>query len=357
MRKWRKLSVYIDDNWQEFKRTSQNKTLLLIQATCFLYLVTDFIPVQAQCQDHCLSQAQPIFLSQAQPQSQSQGPQFPSAVMPISSSQFQYPPQPTASPQPQAQSPSQSTSPSLSQNTSVPQIATDRPTVTPSPMVVPINYIQAENGLALRKQPTWFEFNVPQTLVRLGVLPRTELRLTVPNYFLNSGAISGTADMSIGLKEQLGPLFRRFQLALIPGFTIPTGSRSMTSNAVDPFLQIVASYKLSNNWTFASAQSIFQQTVEEEVQAENIVLHRKQLIYQPTSLLSRKLGPRADAFVEYAGNFTRRQLSDQIMDIGTVYRFRSNQQVDIRFGAGLTKVSPNIFIEFGYSLRAGKLLR
>ncbi len=314
----------------------------LIRVICFLYLVTNCISVQAQYQNDYSSEVQPIFLSQTQSQEISSPP---------ASSQFQDSPQSKTSPQSISQSPSQS------QNTSTPQIATDRPTVTPSPIVVPINYIQAENGLALRKQPNWSEFNVPQTLIRLGVLPRTELRLTVPNYFLNHGAISGTADMSVGLKEQLGPLFHRFQLALIPGFTIPTGSRSMTSNAVDPFLQIVASYKLSNHWTFASAQSIFQQTVEEEVQTEDILLHRKQLIYQPTAVLSRKLGAKANAFIEYAGNFTRRQLSDQIIDIGGLYRLRSNQQIDVRFGVGLTKVSPTVFIEFGYSLLVGKLLR
>lgn len=348
MKKWRKLSVCINDNWQVFKSDRKNRFLRLIQTFYCLYLIViNCIPIQAQSQNTYSSEVQPILLSQIHPQSQVT--QSPSIVTPMSSSQFQDPNQveTLAQPQPQSQS----------QNTSIPSIATDRPTVTPSPMVVPINYIQAENGLAWRKQSSGSQFNVPQTLVRLGILPRTELRLTVPNYFLNYGAISGTADMSAGLKVQLGPLFNRFQLAIIPGFTIPTGSRSMTSNAVDPFGQIVASYKLSNNWTFTSAQSIFQQTIEEEVQAEDILVHRKQLIYQPTALLSRKLGLKADTFIEYAGNFTRRQLSDQIIDIGAIYRLSSNQQLDLRFGAGLTKVSPIAFVEFGYSLRLGKLLR
>jgi len=241
-----------------------------------------------------------------------------------------------------------------------PEIVTDRPTITPAPFVVPVNYVQAENGLALRKEHSGGSFNVPQTQVRLGVLPRTELRLAVPNYFLVRGGgeeISAVADMAIGAKIQLGPLPGKIDLAVIPGFTVPTGSGPLTTGAVDPFVQVTASRRVSPNWTVGSAHSIFMQTEAEETEAAGLVTSKKNVIYQPTFVAFRKLGPRADLFSEYAGNFTKGQLSDQIVDVGAVYRFRRNQQLGVRLGAGLTKASPTAFLELGYSFLLGKIFR
>ena len=244
------------------------------------------------------------------------------------------------------------------QPASGPEIVTDRPTVTPAPFVVPPNYIQVENGLVLRKEHRGGSFNVPQALVRLGVLPRTELRLTAPNYFLiRNGAdeFSGVNDMSVGAKIQLGPLPGKVELAIIPGFTVPTGSAALTTKAVDPFFQITAARKLSENWTLGSAHSIFLQTEAAETQVQGLSTNQKNVIYQPTCVFFRKLGPKADLFAEYAGNFTKSKLSDQILDSGAVFRFRRTQQLGIRAGVGLTKASPTAFVEFGYSLLVGKL--
>jgi len=248
-----------------------------------------------------------------------------------------------------------------SNNTPSPEINTDRPTATPSAFVVPPNYIQTENGLGLTKEHAGQSLNAPHTLVRLGILPRAELRLTVPNYFLVRGGpndLSGVADMSVGAKIQLGPLPGKLQLAVILGITVPTGSRVLSTNAVDPFVQIIAGRALSKNWTICSAQSIFLKTEVSEPQNDGEIPTSNQgVIYQPTCVLFRKLGPKADFFTEYVGNFQRSTLSNQIMDCGGLYRFRRNQQLGVRFGVGLTKASPTAFVEFGYSVLLGKLLR
>lgn len=248
-----------------------------------------------------------------------------------------------------------------SSNTPGPEINTDRPTVTPTPFTVPPNYMQAENGLGLTKEHAGQSFNAPQTLIRLGVLPRVELRLTTPNYFLVRGGandLSGVTDMSVGSKIQLGPLPGKLQLAVIPGFTVPTGSKVLSSNAVDPFVQIVAGRSLSKNWTVCSAHSIFLKTVVSEPQNDlEAPTSNQGVIYQPTFAFIRKLSPKADFFTEYVGNFQKSTLSNQIVDCATLYRFRRNQQVSARLGIGLTKASPTAFVEFGYSVLLGKILR
>jgi len=242
-----------------------------------------------------------------------------------------------------------------------PVIDTDGPSVTPTPFTVPSNYIQAENGLALTKESRGRSLSVPETLLRLGLLPRAELRLVVPNYLLIQGvnpAVSGVSDMSVGTKIRIGPLPRKINLAVIAGLTVPTGSKDLTSNAVDPFVQIIAGRKLSENWTLRTAHAVFVRTQAEESQNQGQVQSvDKNVVYQPTCDLIRRLGPNGDCFAEYVGNFQRSTRSNQFIDAGVLYRFRRNQQLNARFGVGLTSNSPAAFVEFGYSLLLGKLLK
>lgn len=164
--------------------------------------------------------------------------------------------------------------------------------------------------------------------------------------------------MSVGAKIQLGPLPGKLQLAIIPGFTVPTGSRDLTTNAVDPFVQVIAGRALSKNWTICSAQSIFLRTEVAEPQNDGeLPVTSKGVIYQPTCVIFRKLGAKADLFSEYVGNFQKSTVSNQVVDGGAVYRPRRNQQVGIRVGFGFTRVAPTAFIEFGYSFLIGKLIK
>ena len=59
-------------------------------------------------------------------------------------------------------------------------IVTDRPAVTDSSVVVPPGSLQAENGFAETVSQGQRTFDGPETLLRLGVALKTELRLTAP---------------------------------------------------------------------------------------------------------------------------------------------------------------------------------
>src|SRR5579864_6093215 len=82
-------------------------------------------------------------------------------------------------------------------------IATDRPAVADSSVVVPLGSLQFENGLADTVSQGQRTFDISETLLRLGVAPKTELRLTTPDYFTQSGASSAFGDTVIGLRQQL----------------------------------------------------------------------------------------------------------------------------------------------------------
>ena len=71
---------------------------------------------------------------------------------------------------------------SASTNSPAP-IATDRPTVTNSSIVVPYGSLQAENGFLETDSQGQNIADAPETLLRLGVAAKTELRFTVPDYF------------------------------------------------------------------------------------------------------------------------------------------------------------------------------
>ena len=79
-------------------------------------------------------------------------------------------------------------------------IDTNRPSFMFSPIVVPKGSLQLENGTLFSglRRGRW-AYDIPETQVRLGVTPTTELQLSVPNYNLRRQA-SGA-----GLRSQEHP--------------------------------------------------------------------------------------------------------------------------------------------------------
>lgn len=87
----------------------------------------------------------------------------------------------------------------------VPEIVTDRPDVTESSIVVPKGSLQFENGATLTTSHGFQTFDLSESLIRLGISTKTEIRLVVPNYlggFTVSDA-TGFGDVALGMKQQL----------------------------------------------------------------------------------------------------------------------------------------------------------
>src|ERR1017187_1121829 len=84
-------------------------------------------------------------------------------------------------------------------------ITTDRPAVADSSTVVPFGSVQAENEFSSTVTLGQRTFDGPETLLRFGVASKTELRLTTPDYFGRLGMSSGFGDLTVGMKQQLGP--------------------------------------------------------------------------------------------------------------------------------------------------------
>jgi hypothetical protein len=117
-------------------------------------------------------------------------------------------------------------------------IATDRPAVTDSSAVVPSGVFQAENGVLDTDNQGQRTLDFPETLIRFGIGPSTELRFTAPDYFQDSltaaGPRSGFGDLAVGVKQQLFNRPGGFQVAAVVSLSFPTGAAAISSHGYDP---------------------------------------------------------------------------------------------------------------------------
>jgi len=231
----------------------------------------------------------------------------------------------------------------------VPDIVTDRPDITESAIVVPKASLQFENGVTFSLDHGERSLDLSETLVRLGLSKRFELRLGLPNHidgFAASEQVTGFGDPSVGMKYQIGPLPGRFDLSVIAGVTIPSAT-AFSSGGADPFVKFPWSRELGRGWSVGGMQSLFFNSTE---------AHRP--VWEPVFYLERELTHRWEAFAEYAGDYhSSGAPSQQVMHFGTAYKLKPLQQIDFHFGFGLNDTTPQRFFAAGYSFRFDHLGR
>jgi hypothetical protein len=231
-------------------------------------------------------------------------------------------------------------------NNTLAPFATDRPAVANSSIVVPVGSLQAENGFLVTNNQGQNIADGSETLVRFGILARTELRFTAPDYYYNlngSGIGTGFGDLALGVKEQLGPLPGKFDVSVTAFVSFPTGASGVSSGGYDPGLQVAWSRPLPSKWTAAGMLSLYGPTQN----------HSHNLTGESTILLDRQLTAPWDAFVEYVGDFPERGGTRQFIQFGTALKLgkRQQRQLDFHVGVGLTSAAVNHFIGVGYSFR------
>lgn len=247
-----------------------------------------------------------------------------------------------------------------------PVICTDRNSVTPHPNVVPLGYLQFENGSTFDLYRRGGDIILPETEVRLGTWLDGEVRMLAPNYITASGTpgdFRGASDIQISIKQEVERhIFnmKGVDIGVIAGLTLPSGSRSVTTGQVDPFVQMIAFYR-RGQYTLGTSHSIFAIS---EFPDDNALDGRpdRYVTYQPTAILFRHIKgkndeyEKTDIWMEYAGLFTAGGLPSQIIDFGIVHRPLRRHQIDFRFGFGLCRESPRALMGFGYSWLPGKVI-
>lgn len=226
-------------------------------------------------------------------------------------------------------------------------IVTDRPDVTESSIVVPKESLQVENGATWTTDEGSQIFDLSESLIRVGVSDRTEIRFVVPNYMggITGSDATGFGDMALGMKQQIGPLPGNVDLSVIVAVSLPTGARQVSTHGHDPFLKFPWSKELPAGWSIGGMESLFWNTDG----------HRRNDDWESTFYLEKEITKPWDVFVEYAGDFTQRDSPKEIAHFGTAYRVTSRQQVDFHFGFGVSHAAPHHFFAAGYSFRIDKL--
>jgi len=221
-------------------------------------------------------------------------------------------------------------------------LATDRPSATEWSPVVRRGGLQIESGLQATDNAGQWTLDLPQALVRYGLLERTELRLALPDYFVHlpvgTSSSSGFGDLALGIKQQLGPL-AGFDLALIPFLSFPSGARRISSGGYDPGLQLPWSRGLTSDWTLAGQLAAYWPT---ETGTRNYTS-------EFTVLVDRQWRVPWDAFIEYAADIPQRGGSRQLLHVGTAYKLTPHHQIDFHAAVGLTQAAPRSFVGVGYS--------
>ena len=235
----------------------------------------------------------------------------------------------------------------------------DRPHIADSSVNVPKGLMLQENGFqqlyANRKTGT---FDFPETLMRLGVTNRTELRFNTPNYFSQSvqalnpnlGAATQSAvgfqNMQAGFKRRLGPLGpSKFQIAVNPYISIPTGFYNQ-SKRVDGFIKFPFSQEINERWDIEGMESFFDPTGADG--------HRN-FDWQNSLVLNRSWGRQKNVFIEYVGDLFEHGAMSNLIHFGGAYRPTRRQQMDVQFGFRITNAAPIAFFGFGYSFLLGSL--
>lgn len=229
-----------------------------------------------------------------------------------------------------------------------PEIVTDRPDVTDAATVVPKGSFLAENGSTWTLDHRRHYLDIPESVWRVGVLERTELRLWIPDYIWSQtrkNTPSGLQDMAVGFKQQLGPLPGKIDLAVIGGLSLPMGAFRLSSHHVDPFVKFPWSRKLTDRWSVGGMFSVFYPTED----------HRRNLTLEPTFYIERAMSRNTDLFLEYAGDYVSIGTARQLIHMGGAWRPRPNQQLDFHMGFGLNSATPNFLIGVGYSFQINNL--
>lgn len=258
-------------------------------------------------------------------------------------------------------------------------INTDRPDFTDATYSVGKGVTIWESGYTFRSVKDYEAQNhqtrrsIPEVLVRYGVTDEFELRLKWNGYEmsdthdLSSGLRTktfGSDDLYIGMKYEL--LQQKVfipMVTLLTGSTLPTGTNGVSSNALQPFVNVVAGWGI-RRWLYLKAstgidwQRISVSTLlggGSEPLAPTFLTGRDSVhLYHGSASLLFQASKHVGGFVEYF-NLSTTQAADNrpanYFDAGLYIYATTNVQFDVRFGKRLSDRINEIFTGAGFSVR------
>ena len=133
----------------------------------------------------------------------------------------------------------------------------------------------------------------------------------------------------------------KFDLSLVAGAALPTGTVVIAGRGTQPYLQMPWSYALQDGWGVSGMLTEF-------FRPDAPITRRTT---EATFVVEKDVTRRASLFVEYVGDFADGAGPGHLLNSGGVYRLSPTQQVDFHIAFGLNRNAPASIIGFGYSFR------
>jgi Putative MetA-pathway of phenol degradation len=222
-----------------------------------------------------------------------------------------------------------------------PPLVADRPGFGESASAVPPRHVQVEVGA------TWTRVDgetriadLPEGLVRVGIVNGVELRIVAPEYFRSWGddrMSTGWTDTALGVKGHVA--VGGNDLALRGTLYLPGGSPAYSPGDVDPEVALAWSHDLSDRWSLGATVG------QRWFRPAHVSLT------SPSVSLGLSLGPRAGTFLEYGANVGSALRPIHRLDHGYTWSPNAHSQVDATVGVALSRAAPDFFVEAGYVRR------
>ena len=232
----------------------------------------------------------------------------------------------------------------------------DRPGFADPPSLIPKNAIQIEGGIQFERdtgddEPDKTTFTVPDLTLRVGVLDWLEARLQMDGllYEFRDGVSNRALASDLGLGAKLGLFEQRGLLpetGLLVGLSLPVGSRAATSDGVDPVLDGLYQWQLSE-------QAALVVNTRFSVPTQGSDDDRRIFRFDPQASLDWQLTGALGVFIEYYGAIQSGGVADEhSLDGGFTWLFLEKRlQLDLSGGGGLNQAAPDWFVSAGATIR------
>ncbi len=229
-------------------------------------------------------------------------------------------------------------------------IVTDRPDFTESAVTVPDRSVQVEMGGTYTREEGVSSYSSGETLIRAGLTPRIELRLTAASYAVERSASArsqGLEDAGVGFKLALhdgteGPKAVP-TVGLIVGTSLPTGAASFRSRRALPEAKLLAAWSLTDRLGFAS--NLNWARAEDAGSSHDEFSGSGSFAYA----ISDRVGAYAEYFA-FGGGSSEWQRREYVNG-GLTFLVHPTLQLDARAGVRADAPSDGVFVGIGLSRR------
>lgn len=234
-------------------------------------------------------------------------------------------------------------------NIALAPIVTDRPDFTESAVTVPHGHTQLEMGATFTDEDGVRSVSTGETLIRVGLASRLELRLTPANHLTERGGAAraqGLEDAGVGVKIALhagpdAPGRIEPTLALIVGTSLPTGAAAYRGSRALPEVKFLSQWSLNDRLAFASNINW--------ARAENAGAPYDE--WSGSGSVALALTDRLGTYAEYYvfGDRTPAWQRRDYVNGGMTFLVTDQFQLDARVGVRVDAPRDGIFFGFGFA--------